>query len=107
MEKDHFKDRTIETTLFKSIKEGDYVYICEKAMQDVAETIEDLTLGRVTSILTKHDHTRGIKVSVEVINPEFFGEKEEPGLRDNKYSSYRKAVGRVVYCTEHGRIITK
>lgn len=64
MEKDYFQDRSPEAGRFNAIQVGDMVYICEKHMQRTATKREDLTKGKVTKKLTKHDHPRGIKVSI-------------------------------------------
>ena len=105
MEKDHFKDRTIDTTIVSKVKVGSYLFICEKAMQDIASEIPDLTFGRVTKILTRHNHDRGIKVCIDVITNDFDGQREIDNL--DSLPSYRTAVGRVVYMTNKGKIITK
>lgn len=78
MEKDHFKDRPIESTQINKVKIGTEVLICEKAMQKTAETIDDLTLGTVCRILTRKDHPRGIKVEIKTMDG-------------------RTAIGRIVY----------
>lgn len=66
MERDHFKDRPIESTLYNSINIGDTVYVCEKYMQKNASTLDDLTEGTVVQKLTKNDHPRGIKCKIDV-----------------------------------------
>lgn len=70
MEKDYFKDRDIEATILSKIHIGDRVLICEKHAQKYAKTIDDLTLGIIVEILTKHNHPRGIKVKVRTIEDE-------------------------------------
>lgn len=109
MEKDHFKDRTIETTLVNEIKVGDYVYICLKAMQPYAEQIDDLTFGKVTKILTKHNHDRGIKVSVQTfINPnENRNLNNAVNITEDEHLIGFNQVGRVVYKTTNGVIHRK
>ena len=87
MEKDHFLDRTPETTKLSAIKKGMYVFICEKKMQPYAQTLEDLTCVMVTDILTKHDHPRGIKVRGKIMR--YCG--------GHYCMTEKKAVGRVVY----------
>ena len=87
MEKDNFKDRTIETTKVSAIKNGMIVFICEKQAQKYASKMEDLTCVEVIDVLTRHDHPRGIKVRGYIYN------KDEQGyLKTDKI-----AVGRVVY----------
>ena len=87
MEKDNFKDRTIETTKFSAIKPGMVVFICEKQAQKYAKEMKDLTCVEVIDVLTKHDHPRGIKVRGYVY------QKDSKGyLKTEKI-----AVGRVVY----------
>lgn len=106
MEKDNFKDRTIETTLYKEIHVGDFVYICLKAMQPFATEITDLSFGQVTELLTKHDHPRGIKVRIKnFVNP------NEDITDESKTIPITKAnlvgndmVGRVAYTTKNGFI---
>ena len=68
MEKDHFKDRSKEATLYSAIKKGDEVLICEKHAQRYAKEISDLTHGFVVEKLTRHDHPRGIKVKIRTLN---------------------------------------
>lgn len=87
MEKDHFKDRSVESTIFSEINIGDYVYICEKDMQKYASSLEHLAYGIVTRKLTKKNHPRGIKVKIQV-----------PNLNIEQ-------VGRVVYLVRDGEII--
>ena len=108
MEKDFFKDRSVETTLIKDIKVGDYVYICLKAMQPYAETLDDLSFGRVTKILTKHDHPRGIKVTIDsYVNPnENRDSSTQVPITDEHYIGFNQ-VGRVVYKTTNGVIHKK
>ena len=89
MERDYFKDRPIESTKINCIKKNMEVFICLKSMQKWAEDIEDLHRGYVTEILTKHDHTAGIKVKVRLVS------------NDMEY------VGRVVYIVQDGLILTK
>lgn len=88
MEKHHFQDRTIETTQYNKIHIGDYVLICEKQAQSYAKNLEDLTYGRVITILTKHDHPRGIKVRIITVDGEY-------------------KVGRIVYLIKDGERLTK
>lgn len=109
MEKDYFKDRTIETTLVNEIKVGEYVYICLKAMQPYATQIEDLTFGKVTKILTKHNHDRGIKVSVQTfLNPnENRSLNNMIDITEDEYLIGFNQVGRVVYKTTNGIIHRK
>lgn len=64
MEKDHFQDRSIESTQYNAIQLGDSVFICEKQAQKYAKEMEDLTHGVVVQKLTKHNHPRGIKVKI-------------------------------------------
>ena len=87
MEKDNFKDRTIETTKFSAIKSGMIVFICEKQAQKYAKEMKDLTCVEVVDVLTKHDHPRGIKVRGYVYA------KDERGY----FKTHKIAVGRVVY----------
>lgn len=68
MEKDYFKDRPIESTIYSKILIGDDVLICEKYAQKFAKEIRDLTYGTVIEKLTKHDHPRGIKVKIRTLN---------------------------------------
>ena len=90
MEKDNFKDRTIETTKISAIKPGMVVFICEKQAQKYAKEMKDLTCVEVIDVLTKHDHPRGIKVRGYVY------QKDSKGyLKTEKI-----AVGRVVYITK-------
>lgn len=88
VEKDYFQDRPKESCIHSFIKEGMFVYICEKKAQKYAKQLEDLTLVRVNRVLTKHDHPRGIKVSGIV-----FEQRENSSFCETK----RIAVGRVVY----------
>lgn len=90
MEKDHFKYRTKETTLISAIHIGDFAYICEKKAQVYAKDLSDLTAVKITQILTKHDHPRGIKVKGIVY------EAVEKGYKQTN----REAVGRIVYLAE-------
>ena len=69
MEKDHFKDRTKETTLITAIHIGEFAFICEKNAQTYEKELSDLTVVKITQILTKHDHPRGIKVKGTVYEP--------------------------------------
>lgn len=91
MEKDYFPDRSYQSQFYELISEGDTVYICEKHMQHVATNLDHLTKGIVLRKLTKHDHPRGIKCEVAVIN--------ERGLKTGK-----KAIGRVTYVVINGEI---
>lgn len=87
MEKDHFKDRPKESTMYDEILMGEPVLICEKEMQQSAKTLDDLTMGYVMKKLTKHDHPRGIKVIIQA---------KDGGI----------AIGRVVYLIRDGKILT-
>lgn len=109
MEKDNFKDRTIETTLVNEIKVGDYVYICLKAMQPYAEELDDLSFGKVTKILTKHNNPRGIKCSIEsYLNPNINKTLENAvEITEDEHLIGFKQVGRVVYKTTNGVIHKK
>ena len=78
MEKDHFKDRPIESTQISKIRIGMEVLICEKAMQKSASNLDDLTYGKVCRVLTRRDHPRGIKVEIMTMDG-------------------RSAIGRIVY----------
>ncbi|MBR9648389.1 DUF2196 domain-containing protein [Clostridium tyrobutyricum] len=86
MEKDHFKDRSLECKLINSINIGDTVYICEKSMQRYASKLEDLSLGIVVRKLTRHDHPMGIKVEI-------------------KSSNGKTSIGRVVYLVKNNKIL--
>lgn len=90
MEKDHFKDRTKETTLIAAIHIGEFAFICEKKAQTYAEELSDLTVVKITHILTKHDHPRGIKVKGTVYEPYKNGYKK----------TNREVIGRIVYLAE-------
>ena len=68
MEKDHFKDRPVESTIHSCIHIGDDVLICEKKAQKYAREIGDLTYGTVIEKLSKHDHPRGVKVKIRTLN---------------------------------------
>lgn len=106
MEKDYFKDRTVETTQINKIKEGDYVYICLKAMQPYAKEIDDLTFGKVTKILTKHNHPRGIKVSIKSYNNPNINRTINnliPITEEEHLIGFNQ-IGRVVYTTKDGII---
>lgn len=83
MEKDYFKDRPKESTMYSQIHINDEVLVCEKHAQTYAKSIEDLTYGKVTQILTKHDHPRGIKVKIKTLNAQ-------------------EKVGRIVYIVTPG-----
>ena len=108
MEKDHFKDRTIETTLVNEIKVGDFVYICLKAMQPFAEEIEDLSFGKVTKILTKHNHDRGLKVIIDsFVNPNELNTLDNAVEITGKHRVGFTQIGRVVYKTTNGVIHRK
>ncbi|WP_026881676.1 DUF2196 domain-containing protein [Clostridium akagii] len=86
MEKDYFKDRSLESKLINSINIGDTVYICEKDKQRSASKIEDLTKGYVVRRLTRHDHPRGIKVEIKGTNA-------------------KTSIGRVVYLVRNNKIL--
>lgn len=86
MEKDHFKDRPKESTIYDAITIGQHVLICEKDMQRTAHTLEHLADGFVVNKLTRRDHPRGIKVTIETRDGEFL-------------------VGRVVYLINNGVIM--
>lgn len=88
MEKDYFKDRPIESTLYREIHPSDEVYICEKHMQKSACELNDLTWGTVVRLLTRHDHPRGIKVEIVTEDD-------------------RRAIGRVVYLFRDNKMLTK
>lgn len=88
MEKDYFKDRPKEITEIDKIKVGMEVYICIKAMQPVATELSDLSRGKITRILTKHNHPRGIKVEIE---------------QDNGF----RMIGRITYIVDNNLILTK
>ena len=53
MEKDHFKDRTRETTQIAAIHIGDFAYICEKKAQVYAKELSDLTAIKITPNLPR------------------------------------------------------
>ena len=90
MEKDHFKDRPIESTLLKEVQPGTKVLICQKMMQKYAEEIGDLDIIIVSRNLTSQpQHPRGQKVE---------GYDAITGL-------YKK--GRVVYIMKDNLILTK
>ena len=109
IEKDHFKDRTIETTLINEIKVGDYVYICLKAMQPYAETIDDLCFGKVIEVLTKHSHPRGLKCKVKnYLNPNLNNSIDNSvDITDEEHLIGHIQIGRVVYKTTNGVIHRK
>jgi uncharacterized protein YwbE len=90
MEKDHFKDRPIESTLLEKVQPGTKVMICQKAMQKYAEEIGDLDTIIVSRNLTSQkQHPRGQKVEgYDVIT-----------------GMYKK--GRVVYIMDDNLILTK
>lgn len=88
MEKDYFKDRPIEVTKIKHIKQGVHVLICTKDAQKYAKELADLSYGIIVRVLTKKDHPRGIKV--EIICPD--------GM---------KRVGRCTYIVKDGKVLTK
>lgn len=88
MEKDHFKDRSLESMKYEGIQEGDRVFICEKDMQKIACRLEHLTDGYVVKKLTRDDHPRGIKVMID--------RKDEDGAY---------IVGRVVYLVKDGKLV--
>ena len=90
MEKDHFKDRPIESTLLEKVQPGTKVMICQKAMQKYAEEIGDLDTIIVSRNLTSQkQHPRGQKVE---------GYNVITGM-------YKK--GRVVYIMDDNLILTK
>lgn len=66
MEKDFFKDRHPNCRSMKAVQEAvsnqTEVYICEKIMQTVAETLHDLTRVLPIAILSNDDHPMGLKV---------------------------------------------
>ena len=90
MEKDHFKDRPVESTMLKFVQPGTKVMICQKMMQKYAEELGDLDIIIVSRNLTSQkEHPRGQKVEgYDVIT----------GL-------YKK--GRVVYIMNDNYIWTK
>lgn len=90
MEKDHFKDRPIQSTRWADINIGDTVLICEKHMQKTASNIDDLTEGVVVRKLTNSDHPRGIKVKIDI-----------------SFGNNVLIVGRVVYVKKNDRWLTK
>lgn len=64
MEKDYFKDRSIDASYKDKININSKAFICLKENQVSAKTISDLTLVTINKILTPIDyHPRGIKVS--------------------------------------------
>lgn len=87
MEKDYFKDRSKESTIWSEINIGDTVYVCEKYMQKHAKEIDHLARGKVIRKLTKKDHPRGIKVEIRM---------DHLGI---------KLIGRVVYVVRDGKIL--
>ena len=89
MKKDYFANRTVDTMYRSSIQIGELVYICEKRAQKYAKTVDDLTLIRVTRLLTsKPMHPRGQKV----LGVDFTTGEEK--------------TGRVVYLVKDGKILT-
>jgi len=95
VEKDYFHDRSFQAKYFDLIEEGDMVYICEKHMQRVATSIEHLTYGKVLKVLTRKDHTRGIKVEISIYRSKYSNLQVKPGS---------KAIGRVTYLEVDGQI---
>ena len=90
MEKDHFKDRPVESTMLDKVKPGTTVMICQKAMQKYAEEMGDLDTIIVSRNLTSQkQHPRGQKVE---------GYDVVTGM-------YKK--GRVVYIVNNNLILTK
>lgn len=90
MEKDHFKDRPIESTLLAMVQPGTKVVICQKMMQKYAEELGDLDIIIVSRNLTSQkEHPRGQKVE---------GYDVVTGL-------YKK--GRVVYIMKDNMLLTK
>lgn len=88
MEKDHFKDRSLESMKYNEIQIGDRVFICEKDMQKIAKDLEHLTDGYVVKKLSRDDHPRGIKVMID--------RKDEDG---------NYIVGRIVYLVKNGELV--
>ena len=68
MEKDYFQDRHPNCHSLKAVQKAfenhEEVYICEKIMQTVAETLQDLTRGTILAILSSDDHPMGLKVKI-------------------------------------------
>ena len=90
MEKDHFQDRPMESTLLSEVQPGTKVIICQKAMQKYAEEIGDLDIIIVSRNLTSQkQHPRGQKVE---------GYDVVTGM-------YKK--GRVVYIMKDNLVLTK
>ena len=90
MEKDHFQDRPIESTLRSEVPPGTKVMICQKMMQKYAEELGDLDTIIVSRNLTSQkQHPRGQKVE---------------GY-DAVTGTYKK--GRVVYIMRDDLILTK
>lgn len=89
MEKDYFNDRPIDVTQSDKIKLGMEVYICTKLMQPHATVLDDLSKGYITKILTRHDHPRGLKVSIR------------------QSCNNMELIGRIVYITKDGWILTR
>lgn len=87
MEKDYFRDRPIESTIFDGIRVGDEVLICEKDAQKYAKEISDLTYGTVIEKLTKHNHPRGIKVKISTLNSQVKVGRIVYIVNPNKHSS--------------------
>lgn len=75
LEKDYFKDRSIDASYKDKININSKAFICLKEDQVSAKTINDLTLVTINKILTPIDyHPRGIKVSgqeSDYFNPNF------------------------------------
>lgn len=75
MEKDYFKDRSIDASYKDKININSKAFICLKENQVSAKTISDLTLVTINKILTPIDyHPRGIKISgqeSDYFNPNF------------------------------------
>lgn len=87
MEKDYFLDRPKASTIYHEVYVGDAVFICEKAMQKTAKTIDDLTFGWIKRKLSHDNHPRGIKVEI---------------LKENGET----AIGRIVYTVKDKNIVT-
>lgn len=68
MEKDYFLDRSPEACICHCVDIIMDVIVCEKHMQRIAKTLDDLTYGTVVQKLTKHDHPRGIKVKIQTLD---------------------------------------
>lgn len=89
MEKDFFQDRTEDRCYYDKVEPGTMVMICQKNMQPLAETIEDLECIVVAEHLTTIPyHPMGQKV---------LGYDVKTGLAKK---------GRVVYLVQDGCILT-